>query len=293
MGRIPDTDDFAGVRVSEGLPGGLLYRCTSCHLWFRFPRLPKESLNELYRRVPLQMWSSGPAPRKDWDIVSALLRERVPTGTVLDVGCFDGSFLRSLGPRYRCCGVEINAAAVSVARQRGIEVLGMDFAQIGRLAMAFDAVICLDLMEHVEDPLRLASTLAERVRPGGFLCVSTGTTDAPSWRLMGSHYWYCTLAPHISFVNPAWCRLAARALNLKIETIRRFSHAGTSPGRLAPLKDLLKNALYRLAPEAMTHLQRLWRRTRNSAPGPVPRLSSPGWSTAVDHMVVLFRKPPS
>ena len=37
---------------------------------------------------------------------------------------------------------------------------------------SFDAVLCLDVLEHVPDPPAVIASLARRLRPGGFLIVS-------------------------------------------------------------------------------------------------------------------------
>ncbi len=75
----------------------------------------------------------------------------------------------------------------------------------------FGTVFCLSVLEHCEQPFRLAENVTRLLRPGGWLCLS-----APfSWRLHGypHDYWRFTpegvrkLFPLLDF-GPAHCRFA-------------------------------------------------------------------------------------
>jgi hypothetical protein len=106
--------------------------------------------------------------------------------------------------------------------------------------------------------------------------------------MMGSRYWYCAIAEHLSFLSPQWCHRAAEKIGFRVERIEFFSHSSSSlKDRVA---DLGKNVLYRFAPMSAG-----WLRSRGFGGIDVkehPNLmySPPPWMSARDHMIVMFRK---
>jgi 2-polyprenyl-3-methyl-5-hydroxy-6-metoxy-1,4-benzoquinol methylase len=288
IGEIPATNRFAGRILDKPLSGGGLYACRECFLSFRHPRRDSLFFDSLYEAAPHDAWSSRAETRNDWSIAAAWLRREVKQGRLLDVGCFDGGFLELLGSSYQRHGIEINENAANAARSKGIHIIGRDFAELESCPGSFDAVTALDVMEHVADPLLFLARLAKATRPKGGIIVSSGNTEALSWRLMGSRYLYCTIAEHISFINPTWCRWAASRLGLHVCRMEKFSHEKAHLRKRA--EELIKNMGYRLFPSASA-----WLRKMHLAGGldvsadPSLHNHPPVWSSAKDHVLILFR----
>jgi len=288
LGEIPAFGYFAGRKLTEPLSGGSLFRCDSCWLYFRYPKLDNMKLDELYRQGSSDNWQHTISARSDWvtalDWISTLSVGR----SVLDVGCFDGGFLSRLGSDYDLSGIEIHEGAAQAAEQKGIRIIAPSYRFLEEVDENFDIVTSFDVIEHVDDPLFFLKMISSITRPGGAVIISTGNTDAMSWRFMGSRYWYCTISEHISFINPRWCDIAASNLGLRVERIEKFSHlAASTPMRIA---DLGKNMLYRVAPAVVA-----WLRTKGFGGIDVnidPSLiyAPPNWMSATDHFMVLFRK---
>ena len=59
----------------------------------------------------------------------------------------------------------------------GYDSHSRQFTDPGVLNREYDAVVCQDVIEHVEDPRRLMDVLARCVRPGGMLCLGTPRAD--------------------------------------------------------------------------------------------------------------------
>ncbi len=100
-----------------------------------------------------------------------------PQSRVLEVGCGTGATLRYLRQQGLCSwagGVEFVPAAAEQARQVAdrvwqgdVESLDLDIA-----AGSLDAVLCLDVLEHLVDPWQTAARLATLLAPGGVLVAS-------------------------------------------------------------------------------------------------------------------------
>ena len=94
-------------------------------------------------------------------------------GRVLDAGCGSGRTMQELVDYGRVSGLELNADAAALARDRGLgEVM------IGRLEElpwedgTFDLITCLDVIEHVPDDVGALVELRRVCRPGGWLLVT-------------------------------------------------------------------------------------------------------------------------
>jgi len=99
---------------------------------------------------------------------------------ILDIGCGGGLVsepLARLGARVT--GIDPTPDAIAAARAHAeAQGLGIDYrtAEAGTLLEAgesFDAVVCLEVVEHVPDAGAFIATIAGLVRPGGMLVVST------------------------------------------------------------------------------------------------------------------------
>lgn len=92
---------------------------------------------------------------------------------VLDIGCGYGEMLSDL-PAERQVGIDINHFALGEARRRNPQGC-FAMANVERLPLAdssFDAVICSEVLEHMDDPLPLAREIVRVTRPGGVYCIT-------------------------------------------------------------------------------------------------------------------------
>ncbi len=106
------------------------------------------------------------------------LLERIPQDArqVLDIGCGAGCLGEALKRRQpaRVVGIEVNPAAADAARRRLDEVFSGDVENL-ELPFApgsFDAVICGDVLEHLERPEALLRHARDWLSPNGRLIAS-------------------------------------------------------------------------------------------------------------------------
>lgn len=111
-----------------------------------------------------------------WDLVSRLL----PTEghSVLEVGCGQGGFGARLAQAYRYVGLEPDVTSFEVARTRLAaasvdgEVRNGDLSVLGPTE-TFDLVCAFEVLEHIEHDAKALTEWAGRLRPGGWLILST------------------------------------------------------------------------------------------------------------------------
>jgi SAM-dependent methyltransferase len=175
-------------------------RCAECAHRYLSPRPRVEDLAAIYPAT-YYAFASGGNPlvarlRRSWEGGKVrLYRACVGEGPrrILDVGCGNGRFLRLLrdfgGPEWELVGIDIDAAAVAECRAQGFEAhVGRveDFEDPGR---GFDAVIMLQLIEHVEDPVAICRRVEQLLRPGGCFVVETPNLAGLDYRLFRGACW--------------------------------------------------------------------------------------------------------
>ena len=115
---------------------------------------------------------------------NVLHREYAPPATVLDFGSAAGYIAAELAKRVaRVIAVDCQRPARSGQAEAMQFDLNRDFDRLfgpGR----FDAVLALDVIEHMEEPEQAAAKLARIIKPGGMLLASTANVSFFLTRLM-------------------------------------------------------------------------------------------------------------
>jgi SAM-dependent methyltransferase len=109
------------------------------------------------------------------------LAREVGGARTLDYGCGDGTFLGLLmngqpAPRI-AVGAELTPTIVADCRERFKAQQGLHFVLVDDLDRpahqgAYDAVYCMEVLEHVIDPVAMLGTFNRLLAPGGTLVIS-------------------------------------------------------------------------------------------------------------------------
>ncbi|MEM6274519.1 MAG: methyltransferase domain-containing protein [Myxococcota bacterium] len=102
--------------------------------------------------------------------------ERTRAKTVFDLGCGNGSAANQLASQYQVSGIDASSEGIREANRAFPKLklaIGSAYDDLAQEYGTFDAVISLEVVEHLYDPRRWASTLFSLVRPGGVAVVST------------------------------------------------------------------------------------------------------------------------
>lgn len=118
---------------------------------------------------------SGRRRRANDATFGALVDRLAPGASVLDLGCGTGLLLAWLSsrPGLRVAGVDASETQVSIART-ALPHLAIEcsdgLAYLEEHGATFDAVFCLDVLEHLDDDVLLDWVEAARqaLKPGGF-----------------------------------------------------------------------------------------------------------------------------
>lgn len=196
-----------------------------------FSQVELDKFNELAHR-----WWDPQGPQKALHALNPVrlgyVAERVPLAgaRVLDVGCGGGLLSEAMA----AAGAEVTAIDLApdllkIARLHGLETgIQVDYrpstveALAAELPAAFDAVTCMEMLEHVPDPASVLDACARLLKPGGRLFVSTlnRTPAAFALAIVGAEYIARVLPKgthrYRDFIRPSelggWLRASGLAL---------------------------------------------------------------------------------
>jgi 2-polyprenyl-3-methyl-5-hydroxy-6-metoxy-1,4-benzoquinol methylase len=153
-------------------------------------------------------------------------------GRLLEIGCAYGFFLDEAAGGFDVYGVELAEHARQSCRARGLRVAArLDDA--GVLAGApYDAVVMLDVIEHLPDPAGTLLAVAGMLRPGGRLVLTTGDFGALTARALGARWRLMTPPQHLWFFTVAALGHCLRSAGFELVST-------THPAKRVPLSLLV------------------------------------------------------
>lgn len=165
-------------------------------------------------------------------------RVDLKTGHILDVGCGGGLLAEGMAGRgATVTGIDRSEKALGVARthasQSGINVqYEYNDAETWAKSHAetYDAVTCLEVLEHVPDVPRTIAACAAMLKPGGKLFFATLNRTPASYlkAIIGAEYVLGWLPKgthqYSKFIRPSEMVRAIRLANLEIGEIRGMSY---------------------------------------------------------------------
>jgi SAM-dependent methyltransferase len=242
-----------------------LARCRACTLEFAVPMTPGSSA--FYDWITQQP-AYFPPDRWEWDVVINEVAKLPSGGLLVEVGCGSGLFLERLKRRaaVRGVGLDITQGVVDGCRGRGLEAYCEYVERYGdalRPALGLaDVAVAFHCLEHVSDPVGFVRSMADMLKSGGRILVST-----PYSPMSFENLWLDPLN-HPPHHMTRWNARAYRALANRLGLGVRFlmPAAGSIASRMS-------QAIY------------MWAAVRGRRPGKVGRMA-----TAATHPVMSTRE---
>jgi SAM-dependent methyltransferase len=134
------------------------------------------------------------------------LKKQVPRGRLLEVGTGYGAFARAAASDFTVVGVDLEPEVVDGAFQ-GTAVMPLAASAVGLPFMSgsFEAVVALDVLEHIPDPIDALSEFHRVLKPGGCLLMSVPNPDGFGARRKGGESFIYKDPTHCSVLSAsAW-----------------------------------------------------------------------------------------
>lgn len=186
-----------------------------------------------------QRWWDPEGPQKALHALNpvrlAYVAERVPlqAANVLDVGCGGGLLSEALAKAgAQVTAIDLAPNLLKVARLHGLESgVRVNYRPMAVEQLAdevpgtFDAVTCMEMLEHVPDPVAVIAACARLLKPGGRLLLSTlnRTPAAFALAIVGAEY-VARLLPqgthrYRDFIKPSELARWLRSAGLELEDV--------------------------------------------------------------------------
>jgi SAM-dependent methyltransferase len=265
-----------------------LLECDACGLVYKTPRPSDAELDRFYATIRFEDWEKGVLYPTDERIIEIL--KGLPDGArILDFGCSIARVSSLFANRCEVTGFEPNKPSAEIARGRGLTVVdSMD--ALKQMGPVFDAILLMDVFEHLGEPRELPATLASLLAPGGRLVILTGDGDAPEFRKSPADFWYFQLFGHLCCLTRRHIDHLAKQLSLAVDSVTEHCHYRH------PLKELLRQKARRFAYCAHRRDASVGQRLISRLP--VIRRAArwrnaPAFTCTVDHVVIVLRRPDS
>lgn len=158
---------------------------------------------------------------------------------VVDVGCGGGILSDSMARAgAQVLGIDLSTKPLRVAELHAMEAgtQGVEYREIAVEALAdelpggFDAVTCMEMLEHVPDPASVVRACAKLVKPGGWVFLSTLNRNAKSFlfAIVGAEYMLNMLPKgtheYARFLKPSELAQYCRNAGLELQVSRGLSY---------------------------------------------------------------------
>lgn len=215
---INEWKDVFNIDISEELRDCVeicLYQCNETKLLFFEPSLAAGS-DWLYEQLQKFDWFYMP---HKWEHQIAL-QDLKSCHDVLEVGCAFGSFIESglsIGLNIR--GIELNKAAVGVAKEKDLPVQNLDLQEYANsYPDSLDALCSFQVLEHVPSPKKFLSWAIQSLKVNGKLILCVPNADS----FLKHQYNLLDMPPHHM---SKWSETAFRSLEMifpiRLERVER------------------------------------------------------------------------
>jgi len=151
--------------------------CRNCGYIHVFPLYSAEELEQFYGDIypestPSYLWFEKVHNIEKWK----------KKGTVLDVGCWEGTQLECfMKEGWECTGLELNKRTAAIAKGKGIEVYEMSIQQLFDTVSdrKWDVINVAFLLEHIPEPIQFLSQIKELLNEDGIIIVEVPNDFSP------------------------------------------------------------------------------------------------------------------
>jgi 2-polyprenyl-6-hydroxyphenyl methylase / 3-demethylubiquinone-9 3-methyltransferase len=150
---------------------------------------------------------------------------------VLDIGCGAGLLANPLAlAGHAVTGIDLSSSSLDIAKKgdktKSVSYLHAKAEELPFAPASFDAVIAMDLLEHVEKPELVIAEAARVLKPGGLFFFHTFNRNFLSWLVIIKGVEWCVknspknMHVYNLFIKPKEIRQMCQLRNLSVREIR-------------------------------------------------------------------------
>lgn len=201
---------FLFSHILDGLREYNYYKCKSCKGVFQNPTPTPEELSHAYdekyygskdtKFIPFISLMFNYFKKRSAVLTARQVRKN---GSVIDIGCGDGSFiyyLHQLG--FSCTGLEIDSKALQRARKNSNStILEGDLLNQSFQPKIFSLISLSHVFEHLHHPKESLDIIEKIIEPDGTLIMSFPNIESIQARIFKSYWFHLDTPRHLYFPN--------------------------------------------------------------------------------------------
>jgi len=211
-----------------------IVRCASCGLIFVREILSQEELDHYYRKDDAYLNVDDDCVYLSQDNINnlnyyfkslrSLIVKRIPSGTILDIGCNAGYFLDVMGG-FECYGIERSPSHAKVARQKHRDkIFTGTFEEYDPGETRFDCITLQDVFDHMVDPLDVLKKCHQLLKPQGLIVIKVHDMGSLYAKITGKNF-YAFLPPlHLFYYNKVSLKIALEQASFELVDARHMAH---------------------------------------------------------------------
>jgi ubiquinone/menaquinone biosynthesis C-methylase UbiE len=189
---------------------------------------------------------------------------------ILDIGCGDGKITKVMSNIYHICGIDVCEEALKQAKRRGynwVHCLDINKEYLPDDDSFFDTALCLEVLEHLTDPIFALAEINRVLKFNGRLIISTNNIACIYSRLALLFGFFCDfhdfqLVPcHIRFYTIARMKYILKLMGFSIDKVYGSSLFSRNPVFIATKvrrPEITHNSYYQIT-SPIDGIKKLWR----------------------------------
>jgi len=210
-----------------------LKQCLSCSLVWLQDRPKPEEMASHYGSDYHKAITIGGEARLDkrWRYPKNRILQVIQGGSLLDIGCSSGGFLRTLsGPRWKLYGIEVSPAEAQKAEEStGAKVFVGDILDAPYSPSTFDVITGFHVLEHFYRPKEVVEKLWGWLKPGGILYLHVPNIESLEAKIFGSYWYGLELPRHLYHFSPTSLSQLFSTLDFDKLFLQTLSHNHIEP----------------------------------------------------------------
>jgi len=234
----------------DNLPPRIV-RCRKCGFIYANPQEEVEKIISAYQQMEDDLYLAEEKGRRQAaKIVLKRISKFGSKGRILEIGCSAGFFLdeaRQLG--WQGYGIDLSHWAVEHCQKKLKLENVIEGSLLENTHFAynyFDAVVMLDVIEHLHNPRQVLEEIRRILKPGGILCVSTPDINSFLSRFLKAQWWGIQKA-HLSYFSRKTLEQMLIACGFKVIKFKSHVRVFSADYWRTRLESYNKNLICRLA----------------------------------------------
>jgi SAM-dependent methyltransferase len=157
---------------------------------------------------------------------TSLAKHLPPNARVLELAANDGSLIKEMqSAGITCVGVDPAKNIVEKAQSQGLPIICGYWPQArDEVEGLFDAIICMNVVAHVDNPKAFIAACKQKLKPNGVLLIQPSQA-----RMFGNNEFDTCYHEHISFFNSNSMSILAKSIGMKLFNSALVKIHGDSP----------------------------------------------------------------